>query len=696
MTINQILLNEGTLAPKNSYYKIVKNQTQGKLDLTNKDVKYVIDKIYEDIEESDLRDNIKGDFAKLVFTVWLKDAWRLSINKIKPYAFTVQSLFTSGTARDGVDMYYRYGSDKNFMETPEDKKKFADAKKVFTMPLGHVNLEYGVVSFHDIVNNRLLSKGGGSKNQLKGKSFKSVGKWKIFHPKTFEEAKAMSSITDPKNPDNNRKAKWCTAASKGYFNTYENIYIIKKEPSDGDEGVMLQMNWGAGSKQSFNFKNEEDRGFELKELKSYNIPKEILSAIKAPDKKKDGEPHEFAGKSLNDVVTGAEKSLSSMKDEIPKVKNRKKGAIGKTDWVKKDYDNTGVSVETIKNKLTANIPGFEFDVTDISKIFTDSGTSIEQVARKKPEKHKFQFDYTIIKSPSQPDLVFLRVRGIKNTTVGMDSVDNKDRMIRSDAYRINSGHNEHFGQVYMFNTKTQRSKLVKKGEIYKNKKITGFPMEVFEAISGDSKEKQEQRKGGVKILRKGHIGEQKIIVTEIKNKSSLKLFFTSSLKPAEVVFDKIKKEAGKVYLIRTTEKARVHFYNYKSGSVLSNSGGYGGFHTVNSLRVVFKKFPKAHNATEMRANRKLIKDFIDGKNPDLKESVGFELEVLLNELTKDKMFRQEMAGISYETKLHLDGTDSEPDLIKEFKRVFGKNRVRSRRSKKSMISMLKSKLKGRK
>jgi len=60
------------------------------------------------------------------------------------------------------------------------------------------------------------------------------------------------------------------------------------------------------------------------------------------------------------------------------------------------------------------------------------------------------------------------------------------------------------------------------------------------------------------------------------------------------------------------------------------------------------------------------------------------------------MFRTEMAGISYETKLHLDGTDSEPDLIKEFKRVFGKNRVRSRRSKKSMIAMLKSKLKGRK
>jgi len=241
----QELLNEGALSPRESYYKIIKNLTQGKLDLQNKDIRYVINNIYKDIETSDLRDNIKGDFAKMVFTVWMKNVWReVGVDKIRPYGLTVNALLTNSSARDGIDMYYRYGSNKNFMDTPEGKKKFNDAKKIFTMPLGHAALETSVIKFHDIVNERLLSKGGGSKSQAKGKTFKTVGSWKIYHPTSFEEAKAMSSISDPKNPENNRKAKWCTAASKGYFNTYKNIYIMKKEPSGGDKGILLQMNWG--------------------------------------------------------------------------------------------------------------------------------------------------------------------------------------------------------------------------------------------------------------------------------------------------------------------------------------------------------------------------------------------------------------------------------------------------------------------
>lgn len=393
MTIRDILLNEAVPTTLEGWK--TKFEKQNRV-WYHDSMKEVVDAV--NIARN-LNDKYKGSYLNVVFNNWMADYLKkkdsAGVNNVSGLG---AAYIMGGNDQDAINMYFENKNKESFKEIIKPMNDIMNKRFVGDISLEDSN-EIGDIfdEFHNKAV-EVLQKTGKIKKVEKREHFRS-GSWVVYNPTSFEEAVASSTINNPDDTSVNRKAAWCTAASKGYFNNYPNIYIIKREANGkGDRGVMLQMNWGQSKRDQFNFKDEDDASVRKGLFEKNNIPTDVLKSIKAP------KGHELEGQTLDDLLNDANEKIDKAGT---KEKTRSRMKVGDFEIKSYNYRNNGDVV--VKKKLEENLPGFDFSVMGYgsSKNITD----VESVIKKGEADKGFVFRYDLYKSKSMPDIIGMLIRG---------------------------------------------------------------------------------------------------------------------------------------------------------------------------------------------------------------------------------------------------------------------------------------------
>ena len=250
------------------------------------------------------------------------------------------------------DAMTAYFSNRNKKEAKEDET----VKKRFN---AYVNSEIDLAkdkNFEKWAIEKFVEKAKAKEDDIE-EIYSDAEGWKVLVARTFPEAKKLACMGD-------RKAKWCTAASSGFFNNYASkehpLYIIRNE----NKNVMFQMDFGKGRTRSPNFKNEKDQSATIDEIKAAGIPNDLLKSIKAPE-----------GKSVFDIIEPIMHGVTPLADTSSTPENQLEG------WSEHVFSNLEEFLQEIENYTAPTIFSGDKTIEDYLRGGEEKTIAIKKIIR---------------------------------------------------------------------------------------------------------------------------------------------------------------------------------------------------------------------------------------------------------------------------------------------------------------------------